>query len=55
MSKFSRIYNTEATAKIYIDEDISKPINISRGVRQGDTISPKIIGGNQGNEMEMGK
>jgi len=34
---------TNATATIYIDNDVSKPIQIKRGVRQGDTISPKIF------------
>ncbi len=32
-----------ATATIHIDNDVSKPIQINRGVRQGDTISPKKI------------
>ena len=34
---------TEATARIHIDQDISKPIKTNRGVRQDDTISPKIF------------
>ena len=34
---------TNATATIYIDKDVSKPILINRGVRQGDTLSPKIF------------
>ncbi len=34
---------TDATATIHLDNDVSKPIHINRGVRQGDTISPKIF------------
>lgn len=34
---------TDATATIHIENDVSKPIQINRGVRQGDTISPKIF------------
>ena len=34
---------TDATAKIHIENDVSKTINDERGVRQGDTISPKIF------------
>jgi hypothetical protein len=34
---------TNATATIYIDNDASQPIQINRGVRQGDTLSPKIF------------
>ena len=34
---------TNATATIYIDKDVSKPILINRSVRQGDTLSPKIF------------
>ncbi len=34
---------TEAAARIYIDKDVSQEININRGVRQGDPISPKIF------------
>ena len=34
---------TNAPATIYLDKDVSKPIHINRGVRQGDTISPKIF------------
>ena len=33
----------DATAKIHIENDASKAINIERGVRQRDTISPKIF------------
>ncbi|XP_072041185.1 uncharacterized protein [Amphiura filiformis] len=35
--------HTNATATIHIDKDVSKPIHIHRGVRQGDTISLKIF------------
>ena len=34
---------TNAVATIHLDNDVSKPIYINRGVRQGDTISPKIF------------
>ena len=34
---------TNAIATIHLDNDVSKPIYINRGVRQGDTISPKIF------------
>ena len=34
---------TDATAKIHIENDVSKTINIERGVRRRDTISPKIF------------
>ena len=34
---------TDATATIQIDNDVSKQIHMKRGVRQGDTISPKIF------------
>ena len=33
---------TNATA-IHLDDDVSKPIHINRGVRVGDIISPKIF------------
>ena len=42
ISIFQDIY-TNATAKIYIDKDVSKEVKIKRGVRQGDTISPKLF------------
>ena len=32
-----------ATDKIYIENDVSNAIQIGRGVRQGDTISPKMF------------
>lgn len=34
---------TNATARIHIENDVSEIINIERGVRQGDTISPKVF------------
>ena len=34
---------TNATATIHLENDVSKPIHINRGVRQGETISPKIF------------
>ena len=34
---------TNASARIHIDNDVSKEIHIGRGVRQGDTLSPKIF------------
>ena len=33
----------DATAKINIENDVSKTINIEKGVRQRDTISPKLF------------
>ncbi len=34
---------TNATSKIHLDKDISKTVKIERGVRQGDTMSPKLF------------
>ena len=34
---------TNATAKIHIENDVSKGIQIERGVTHGDTISPKMF------------
>ncbi|XP_072051533.1 uncharacterized protein [Amphiura filiformis] len=34
---------TDAVATIHLDNDVSNHIHIKRGVRQGDTISPKIF------------
>ncbi len=32
-----------AVARIHIDNDVSRTVNIQRGVRHGDTLSPKIF------------
>ena len=42
MSSYWRVY-TDAIAKIHIENDVSNTIYIERGVRQGDTISPKTF------------
>ena len=34
---------TNATARIHLDNEVSSVINIKRGVRQGDPISPKLF------------
>ena len=34
---------TDATAKVHIEKQISEEINIFRGVRQRDPISPKLF------------
>ncbi|XP_072051693.1 uncharacterized protein [Amphiura filiformis] len=34
---------TDATSRIHLDIDVSEIVTISRGVRQGDTLSPKIF------------
>ena len=36
-------FYTNATANIHIENDVSEPIHINRGVKQGDTKSPKIF------------
>ena len=34
---------TNATARIHLDKDVSEIVKIERGVRQGDTLSPKMF------------
>ena len=34
---------TNATSRIHLDKDVSKVVEINRGVRQGDTLSPKVF------------
>jgi hypothetical protein len=34
---------TDATSRIHLDKDVSQIVNICRGVRQGDTLSPKVF------------
>ena len=34
---------TNATSRIHIDKDVSQIVKICRGVRQRDTLSPKVF------------
>ena len=34
---------TDATSRIHLDSDVSEIVKISRGVREGDTLSPKVF------------